>query len=384
MKIFSSVAAAVTLVAFSAVGFAAPAFAAPTVVSPFDMSSATNLDPDYNYASVTADGTVIAVIPEDGCVANIVTVADGTWRTIDLDCDSAEHGHAVFSPDGSLLYVPNYTAETIEVYDLSNDTKVREISGIPEAWTLEISPDGQTLFALGYNTRDLFKVDLGTDTVSAALANVGEAASMCISADGSTLFVPDYEDNLSVIDVADWNWTDQDERIFIGETVRPYSCEWDNDGNMIVNAFEYNQVAKVAMPSETVTISEEDVASALYAVIPSCDAIYLGDDNNSNIRIANISTLALEDETVLPSDSTTGDGWYAYYGGDRSADGSVIAMGGYYGTDALAIIKSEECAPTTPELPNTGVDTTAAAAGAFGLLALFAGVFVLVARRRKG
>jgi LPXTG-motif cell wall-anchored protein len=200
---------------------------------------------------------------------------------------------------------------------------------------------------------------------------------MCLSADGATLYVPDYDSNLNVVDTAAWTVGTP---IVIGDGLYPYGCEMDNDGNLIVNAYEYNQVAKVTMPAGTVTLSAEDmVEGSLYSVVPSCDAIYLGDGGLSPIGIANLSTLALETETVVPTDSASGDGWYAFYGGDRSADGSVIAMGGTYGTDALTIIKSD-CNPT---LPDTGVDSTVAVAtSALALVALAAGAFIVIARRR--
>ena len=378
MKMFSKVAVTVAISALSAFGIATPALAAPTVLSPFDFSAEAD-DGDYNYVAVSPDGTLVAAVPEDGCVVMIVTVADSSFRTIELDCgNSDEHGHPVFSPDGSTLYVPNYTAGSVEVYDLSNDTNTRDIGGMADAWVADISPDGNTLFVHDYSDGDLFKVALSTDTVTGPLSlpDCSYANSMCVSADGATLYVPDYDSNLNVVDVAAWSVGTP---IVIGESLYPYSCEMDNDGNLIVDAYQNAQVAKVSMPAGTVTLSAEDMVGSLYSVVPSCDAIYLGDESNSPIGIANLSTLALETATVVPTDSASGDGWYAYYGGDRSDDGSVIAIGGYYETDALAIIKSD-CNPT---LPNTGVDTTAAvAASAFALVALAAGAFIVIARRR--
>jgi LPXTG-motif cell wall-anchored protein len=379
MKMFSKVAVTVAISALSAVGVSAPALAAPTVLAPFDFSAESG-DPDSNYVAVSSDGALVAVVPEDGCVVMIVTVADSSFRTIDLDCgNSDEHGHPVFSPDGSTLYVPNYTSDSVEVYNLSNDTNTRDIPGMVRAWATAISPDGSTLYVHDYSSGDLFKVALGTDTVTGPLSmpNGTYVNSMCLSADGATLYVPDYDSNLNVVDTAAWTVGTP---IVIGDGLYPYGCEMDNDGNLIVNAYEYNQVAKVTMPAGTVTLSAEDmVEGSLYSVVPSCDAIYLGDGGLSPIGIANLSTLALETETVVPTDSASGDGWYAFYGGDRSADGSVIAMGGTYGTDALTIIKSD-CNPT---LPDTGVDSTVAVAtSALALVALAAGAFIVIARRR--
>ena len=382
MKMLSKVAVTVAISALSAVGIATPALAAPTVLAPFDFS-AESVESDSNYVAVSSDGALVAVVPEDGCVVMIVTVADSSFRTIDLDCGNSadEHGHPVFSPDGSTLYVPNYTSDSVEVYNLSNDTNTRDIPGMDRAWATAISPDGSTLYVHDYSSGDLFKVALSTDTVTGPLSmpDGSYVNSMCLSADGATLYVPDYDSNLNVVDTAAWTVGTP---IVIGDGVHPYGCEMDNNGNLIVNAYEYNQVAKVTMPAGTVTLSAEDmVEGSLYSVVPSCDAIYLGDGNASPIGIANLSSLALETETVVPTDSASGDGWYAYFGGDRSADGSVIAIGGYYGTDALAIIKSD-CNPT-PTLPDTGVDTTATvAASAFALVALAAGAFIVIARRR--
>jgi DNA-binding beta-propeller fold protein YncE len=380
MEMFSKVAVTVAISALSAVGVSAPAFAAPTVLAPFDFST-ESADPDSNYVAVSSDGALVAVVPEDGCVVMIVTVADSSFRTIDLDCgNSDEHGHPVFSPDGSTLYVPNYTSDSVEVYNLSNDTNTRDIPGMDRAWATVISPDGSTLYVHDYASGDLYKVALSTDTVTGPLSmpNGTYVNSMCLSADGATLYVPDYDSNLNVVDTAAWTVGTP---IVIGDGVYPYGCEMDNNGNLIVNAYEYSQVAKVTMPAGTVTLSAEGMVSSLYSVVPSCDAIYLGDGNLSPIGIANLSTLALETETVVPTDSASGDGWYSSYGGDRSADGSVIAIGGYYGTDGLAIIKSD-CGRAT--LSDTGVDSSVAiGASAFALVALAAGAFIVIARRRN-
>ena len=379
MKILSKVAVTVAISALSAVGISAPAFAAPAVLSPFDFSAESN-DGDNNYVAVSSDGALVAVVPEDGCVVTIVTVSDSSFRTIELDCgNSDEHGNPVFSPDGSTLYVPNYTTDSVEVYNLSNDTNTRDIPGMTEAWATAISPDGSTLYVHDYSDGNLYKVALSTDTVTGPLSmpNGSYVSSMCLSADGATLYVPDYGANLNVVDTAAWTVGTP---IVIGDDSEPYGCEMDNDGNLIVNAYGLAQVAKVTMPAGSVTLSAEDMVDTLYAVVPSCDAIYLGDYNDAPIGIANLSSLALETETIVPTDTASGDGWYTQ-SGDRSADGSVIAMGGYYETDALVIIKSD-CNPT-PTLPDTGVDTTAAvAASAFALVALAAGVFIVIARRR--
>jgi len=383
MKMLSKVAATVAISALSAVGVSAPAFAAPTVVAPFDFSAESG-EPDSNYVAVSSDGALIAVVPEDGCVVMIVTVSDNSFRSIELDCGNGdEHGHPVFSPDGSTLYVPNYTSDSVEVYNLSNDTNTRDIPGMDKAWATVISPDGSTLYVHDYASGDLYKVALSTDTVTGPLSmpDGTYVSSMCLSADGATLYVPDYDSNLNVVDTAAWTVGTP---IVIGDGLYPYSCEMDNNGNLIVNAYEYNQVAKVTMPAGTVTLSAEDmVEGTLYSVVPSCDAIYLGDgfSTNAPIGIANLSSLALETETVVPTYSASA-AWFAYYGGDRSADGSVIAIGGYYGTDALAIIKSD-CSPS-PTLPDTGVDSTVAiGASAFALVALAAGAFIVIARRRN-
>jgi len=329
MKMFSKVAVTVAISALSAVGVSAPAFAAPTVLSPFDFSAESG-EADLNYVAVSSDGALVAVVPEDGCVVMIVTVADSSFRTIDLDCgNSDERGHPVFSPDGSTLYVPNYSSDSVEVYNLSNDTNTRDIPGMDRAWATAISPDGSTLYVHDYSSGDLFKVALSTDTVTGPLSmpNGTYVNSMCLSADGATLYVPDYDSNLNVVDTAAWTVGTP---IVIGDGLNPYSCEMDNNGNLIVNAYGYLQVAKVTMPAGTVTLSAEDmVEGSLYSVVPSCDAIYLGDGgNDAPIGIANLSSLALETETVVPTDSGSGNGWFAYYGGDRSADGSVIAICG--------------------------------------------------------
>jgi LPXTG-motif cell wall-anchored protein len=389
MNIMKLVAAAAAVTALAVLGIAGPASATPTVKTDFDFSLTDGEYGYYYFPAVSKDGSLVAVVGEYECVVWILDVASGTQRAIDLGCDPrltpgqsrGDHGFAAFSPDNSKVFVPSYSDDSVLVVDLATDTVTATVSGITEAWVVDVSPDGSTLFAWSYNDYEMYKVDLSTNQVVGSgldISNDGYMTSMCVSSDGTKIYAPDYDSTLQVIDVATWSL---DSPIVIADGSYPMSCEYDNDGNMIVNAYEYDQVARVAASDMSVTLSAEDMVGSLYSVVPSCDTIYLGDYSDTDyLGTADLTTLVAGSNVTVTTNPA--DSWYGYYGGDRSADGSVVALSGYQMPAPIALITSPECG-SSPELPNTGVDTSAlAAAGGIAIAVLVAGSIFMIVRRR--
>lgn len=71
--------------------------------------------------------------------------------------------HPVFSPDGSRLYFPQQTADTVTVLDTETWKPLATISGpgLAEPHGSAISPDGRWLFVSGRNTRGGYEAPVG-------------------------------------------------------------------------------------------------------------------------------------------------------------------------------------------------------------------------------
>ncbi len=382
-KSLVSTVAIIAASALGALGVAAPASAAASLIAPIlTADTASSGNNYYGTAAVSNDGSLAASVVEYGGVT-IYNVADGTQRDISVDTLGSEDlGNGAFSPDNRFFYVADYENTAIIVVDLSDDSVDRTISLGFSPWAVNVSPDGTILYVHSYSTGDIAKVVLATDTVTTPITENGSYAwSMCMTPDGATLYSPNYVNNtLDLIDTATMSTTTT-----WNTGVQPYGCELDNDGNVIVTNYGDATVQKFA-PDGTSIVSESLTTRYLYGAAPSCDTIYGADaDNAATIPVLDLSDLAIG-TALLPAETSGGDGFLGY-NADRSLDGSVVAIGGYYSTDGLALIVTPECDTTptpTPELANTGVD--AAVAGISTAVAggmLIAGAIALVAIRRR-
>lgn len=331
--------------------------------------------------AVSNDGTLVAASVEYSGVT-IYNTTDDTQRDISLDTLSASDiGGAAFSPDNNWLYIADYGNRAVIVVDLSDDSVDRTIDmDGARTWALEASRDGNYLYVHTYSSGDIYKIALNNaDTVSGPLDDTGSYAwSMCLSADGATLYSPTYSsDVIAVVDTATMTLT----TTWASGGSSPYSCEMDNDGNLIVLNYDDTTIDKFA-PDGSVTTSAS-VGSTSYAAAPSCDTIYVADEGTqASIPTFDLATLAAGN-VIVPDEMDSVSGFWGW-SADRSLDGSVVAIGGYYSADGLAIIKTDCGASPDPELPNTGADLTAmgiSASVALGML--IAGAIALIAIRRR-
>jgi LPXTG-motif cell wall-anchored protein len=344
---------------------------------------------DYGAVAVSNDASLVAVVSEyDGAtIYNLAADTQVDVSTTTLN-DSGDLGYPAFSPDNTLLYVADYDNDTVIVVDVSTGTVSRTIAGFSRPWAVTASQDGDSLYVHGYSDGNVYKVDLSnSDTVTGPINDLGSYANtMCISADGATLYSPSYgNDTLAVINTADMSITAQWDT---GIDSEPYSCTTDNDRNLIVGLHGTGAVMKFA-PDGSSTASAVDATPGTYGAAASCDTIYSGDYNTGGlIEALELSTLVAK-TTLIPAEAPDGEGFYGYSAA-RSLDGSVVALGGYYGTDGLVIIQSPECADAAatpiaePTLAQTGVNGTntglmAGGAAVFALLG--AGIFIAFRRR---
>jgi LPXTG-motif cell wall-anchored protein len=376
--------------ALLAVGSVSPVYAAVNVVDSITLGGGNN--DYYGNVAVSNDGALVAVAFEYGGLS-IYDVASGTSRDIsEATLGSSDIGYPAFSPDNAFLYVATYDTDEIIVVDLSDDSVDRTISGMTNPWVVTASQDGAYLYVHSFSSGDVWKVTLATDTVSNALDVTGDyAVSMCLTADGTTLYSPTFTGNsIAVVDTATMTVTSQ----LTGNFSNAYSCTWDNDDNLIVGLLSPStgKVVKVDPLTQATTASADGSAVWSNGAAASCDTIY-----NANFREAGIDSIDLATMTANADLTPTiiGSPDHFWSSAARNLDGSVVAIGGYYNTNGLVIITSDECPSGSggsggsgdsgaPELANTGIDSTVAGVAAgMSALVVLAGVVAIMAIRRR-
>lgn len=396
-KSFVAAGAAIAVSALVAFGTVSPAAATPTVVAPIvTADTATGGFTGRNYyinANVSNDGSLVAAVNQYGGVT-IYTVATGAQRDISMTTlGTSEIWGGAFSPDNNWLYITDKSNERIIVIDLSDDSIDRTINLTAFTPTIiEASQDGNFLYIHEYDG-DLLSVDLSNgDALSSTLALSAQYSpySACLSDDGATLYIPNYSTDIIVVDTATMSVTTT---WFSGVgNAKLYGCELDNDGNLVVPDYNNSAVMKFDASNGNILGASNVLTGGVYVyfAIPSCDTIYVPDTSNQ-ANIATLNANLSQGESIVPDETVGGDGFYGGNGSDRSLDGSVIALGGYYSTDGLVLLLSPECSTASqsggdsaPQLANTGADSSASGislAIAGGML--IAGAIALVAIRRR-
>jgi len=392
-RVLTSIVAlfAASIVAVSSVS---PAIATSSVSTIAPLEITTGIE-GVTFSAVSDDGSLVAVKDEYTGVT-VYEVPSMTRHDISTgELGSDDTGSLVFSPDNNWLYIADYQGSGVIVIDLTNFSFDHRIDSadLGQLWMPAVSPDGDYLFAREYGGT-IYKIDLSSETVVGEIdaGGSGDIMSLCISGDGTKLYSPTKGDALAVIDTASMT---VDAQWIAGSGVRTYQCSLDNDGNIIVAMTGHESVAKFA-PDGSFIESDYPLFGNITSAVASCDTIYIGEDAWQNrLPTLNLSTLATLD-TLAPS---TGD----FYGesASRSADGSVIAISGYYANDGLVIVLSPDCVGAnsgggnsggghsnggkTEALAFTGIDpSTAIFSATVGLgLLVFGALGMVINRRRK-
>ena len=306
----------------------------------------------------------------------------------------------------------------------TNAVTVLKDAGLTAPTSLAWSPDGATLYVLNADT-DIAVIDVATHSVVGNLSS-GPSPSpygMAITPDGNYLLVGDYSsgDDTVIIDIANntvtsLNYADD---YTVGVFVSPDGTKaYVVDYYGVVNVFDLS--TPLAAPIQTLQFDGMSYGGTSVCSNFDMTSLYMIDYNEapfdsfaSRIDLAtgaSVSVSTKMGESI--GCNVTPDGknlLVASSGGDYPGvvgefDGTTMELLNTYATSATDytdVIASspKNCDvyvsnfepstnilsfPCDAALPNTGVDTMATVtAGAFGLLALSAGAFVLIARRRK-
>lgn len=287
------------------------------------------------------------------------------------------------------------------------------------------SPDGTTLYVLNADT-DIAVIDVATQTVVDNLSS-GTSSSpygLAITPDGNFLVVGDYSSanasalvEISTHNVTTFNYSSS---YTVGTFVSPDGSKaYLVDYYGVVNVFDLS--TPLAPPIDTLQFADMGYGSSSVCSSFDMSTLYMI-DYMETLAPAYVSRLDLATGDSISTTTTavgesigcnmTPDGknlLVASYGGDNPGavaefDGTTLDAVTTYTvsttayTDVIAsspkncdvyVSNFEETTnilnfPCGPELPNTGVNAVAfAAMGGFALVAIAAGTFVLVARRRK-
>ncbi len=137
------------------------------------------------------------------------------------------------SPDGSKVFVANYSDGTVSVISTATNTVIDTISigGGAEPYVLAVSPDGSTLYVGNYSVDTVSVVSTATDTITHTISTVDGSFSgvygLAVSPDGSRLWVANYDSSsVSVINTS--GYTQIGSTIPVG--LEPYDVKLTPDG----------------------------------------------------------------------------------------------------------------------------------------------------------
>jgi YVTN family beta-propeller protein len=150
-------------------------------------------------ASLSRDGTTFYVTNFGQRDTRNVTVFDArTLAVLDqLDvpgivCESA------LSPDGTLLYLSNFSRNSVMFFDLRTRQVTHEIKTGQHPKILVASPDGKSVFAANWMSKSVTQIDVATGTVVRTL-DVGKQPRGMAMTRGGTLYVANfYSDTVDV------------------------------------------------------------------------------------------------------------------------------------------------------------------------------------------
>ena len=352
-------------------------------------------DYDNEYSAMSPDKSVLAVSYYQSDEIYLIDTATGTPTLVtDSNSDLYRPGGLVFSPDGSTLYVANYASGSGNIVVINvataNVEDVLTSGDISGPWTIAISPDGGVLYIADYYQDTIVEYDLSTDATT-SLASVSYPYQLFLSPDGSTLYNVDYYGEIEVYDTATGTstttWTD-----LAGYSPEIYGACTNSDMSMIYvvdNATGSLISVSTADGSVVETSAGDATTGASYCSVSPDDSVILVSDesigdSSSPDYIATVpgqvseylaSDLSLVNSVAL---ANVAFAQQIQFSGDCTA-----WVTGYYGFGQTVELDSGACA-ASPELPNTGVDTSAlAAAGGLALIVLTAGTLLVVTRRRS-
>jgi predicted alpha-1,2-mannosidase len=134
------------------------------------------------YVANYTDNDVTVFDPSTGAIAGTIAVGKNP-------------GDAVFSADGSKVFVPNQGSADVSVIDTATNSVVATVKVGKIPATLRIAPDGKTAWVTNFGDNTIQSIDLATLTAGKPIAVGRNPQQLAIAPDGATIYVADQNDN---------------------------------------------------------------------------------------------------------------------------------------------------------------------------------------------
>jgi len=162
----------------------------------------------YNDITVSPNGLQAWAVDFSGGVSviDLTAGAEAEVEYLPLDYSSTE---AVFSIDGSKVYVPAQYSDVVVVIDATTRIidPIIDIDGDPDLLAqptaMTMTPDGLTAYVTGFNSGLVYAINLATNVVTTAFPLTSGAFGIAINTEGSKLVVANQLDaTVSIINLA--------------------------------------------------------------------------------------------------------------------------------------------------------------------------------------
>jgi YVTN family beta-propeller protein len=139
--------------------------------------------------SSNAPGTLSVIDPATNLVTNVISVGPNSQD-------------AALAPDGSRLYVTDFTTNSVSIVDPATNAVVGTIPNIASPIEIVVNPAGTRAYVVG-NTGFVFVIGLASNTIVATIPVGSSPNGIALQPDGSRAYVANqFSDSVSVIDTA--------------------------------------------------------------------------------------------------------------------------------------------------------------------------------------
>lgn len=254
-----------------------------------------------------AAGTLLYV-PDPS--ANMVSVVDTSSDTVTATIPVGSQPHdAAVTPDGSQVFVANQGDGTVSVISTATDAVTATITVFGGAWSVAIDPAGQYAYVISPGDL-LTKIDIATDTVTGRAPVAVQPRSLAVSPDGSTVYVGTIFGS-SVIAVSTATMTVS--KVIPGAGGRSFDMVMSPDGSQLYIADSIGvtsaTVDVVSTATGTVTaripIGQSGNTFPGIAVSPDGSTLYVSNETLGTVQVISTSTDAVS-ATITGFNEPTG------------------------------------------------------------------------------
>jgi YVTN family beta-propeller protein/VCBS repeat-containing protein len=291
--------------------------------------------------ALSPDGTRLYVTKQNN---STVSVIDTTTYTL-VDADPAAAGvnpisvggqpwGLAVSPDGTRVYVTSRTTNTVAVIDTATNTLIDTDPGTAGVTPITVggqpldaavSPDGTRLYVANWSDGTVSVIDtaaygvIDTDPATAGTTPItvgGQPAAVAVSPDGARVYVTNFNGTVAVVDTATNSLVDTNpgtagvNPITVGGQLQGVAVSPDGD-RLYVTDIQGDRVSVIDTATNTIVerVTGIDGANGV-AVHPDGDRIYVTALNTNSVVVItsvyqtpNAAPVASSDTITIPEDS---------------------------------------------------------------------------------